>query len=164
LTGSRPPNSDFNVDLGCSNSEEQARESVAPMLERLPPIAAGNASDSGTDVVRYLSESQGFSAFVSDDGAICHACLAGTRAIELRMGHYPILDRAPKGRDEADGPSSGSPAATTTTRARRHQPLGGARHRLHDHVGDRAIRLHGARDQMRRSCVACPDCLLRSTS
>jgi hypothetical protein len=31
------------------------------ILDQLPPIAARNASDSGTDVVRYLTESQGLS-------------------------------------------------------------------------------------------------------
>jgi predicted dithiol-disulfide oxidoreductase (DUF899 family) len=38
-------NSDFNVDLGFSSSEEQTREWVAPMLEQLPPIAGRNASE-----------------------------------------------------------------------------------------------------------------------
>ena len=60
--------SDFNLDLGFSSSEDQTREWVVPMLEQLPPIAGRNASDSGTDVVGYLTESQGFSAFVLEDG------------------------------------------------------------------------------------------------
>src|SRR5919109_2637543 len=62
-------NSGFNADLGFSSSEEQTRGWVAPMLEELPPIAARNASESGTDVVGYLTERQGFSAFALDDGA-----------------------------------------------------------------------------------------------
>jgi predicted dithiol-disulfide oxidoreductase (DUF899 family) len=32
-------NSEFNLDLGYSSSEEQTREWVAPILEALPPIA-----------------------------------------------------------------------------------------------------------------------------
>jgi predicted dithiol-disulfide oxidoreductase (DUF899 family) len=96
-------NSEFNVDLGFSSSEEQTREWVAPMLERLPPIAGRNASETGTDVVGYLTESQGFSAFVLDDGAVYHTYSTGARGVEFLMGHYPILDRAPKGRDEGDG-------------------------------------------------------------
>jgi predicted dithiol-disulfide oxidoreductase (DUF899 family) len=96
-------NSEFNVDLGFSSSEEQTREWVAPMLEQLPPIAARNASETGTDVVRYLTESQGFSAFALDDGAIHQTYSTGARGVEFLMGYYPILDRAPKGRDEGDG-------------------------------------------------------------
>jgi predicted dithiol-disulfide oxidoreductase (DUF899 family) len=96
-------NTDFNVDLGFSSSEEQTREWVAPMLEQLPPIAGRNASDSGTDVVRYLTESQGFSAFVLEEGVVYHTYSTGGRGVEFVMGYYPILDRAPKGRDEGDG-------------------------------------------------------------
>ncbi len=96
-------NTDFNVDLGFSSTEEQTRQWVAPMLEQLPPIAGRNASDSGTDVVRYLTESQGFSAFVFDEGVVYHTYSTGGRGVEFVMGYYPIFDRAPKGRDEGDG-------------------------------------------------------------
>jgi predicted dithiol-disulfide oxidoreductase (DUF899 family) len=95
-------NSEFNFDLGFSSSEEQTREWVAPLIERLPPIAARNASETGTDV-RYLTESPGFSAFVLDDGAVYHTYSTGARGVEFLMGYYPILDRAPKGRDGGDG-------------------------------------------------------------
>jgi predicted dithiol-disulfide oxidoreductase (DUF899 family) len=95
-------NSEFNVDLGFSRSEEQTREWVEPILEALPPIAARNARDSGTDVVRYLTEGQGFSAFVVDDRAVYHTYSTGARGVEFLMGYYPILDRAAKGRDEGD--------------------------------------------------------------
>jgi predicted dithiol-disulfide oxidoreductase (DUF899 family) len=94
--------SDFNVDLGFSSNEEQTREWVAPMLEQLLPIAGRNASESGTDVVGYLTQSQGFSAFVLDDGAVYHTYSTGARGVEFLMGYYGILDRAPKGRDEGD--------------------------------------------------------------
>jgi predicted dithiol-disulfide oxidoreductase (DUF899 family) len=96
-------NSDFNLDLGFSGSEEQTREWVAPMLEQLPPIASRNASETGTDVVGYLTESPGFSAFVLDDGAVYQTYSTTARGGEFLMGYYPILDRAPKGRDEGDG-------------------------------------------------------------
>jgi predicted dithiol-disulfide oxidoreductase (DUF899 family) len=96
-------NSDFNVDLGFSSSEEQTREWVAPMLEQLPPIAARNARETGTDVVGYLTESFGFSAFVLDDGAVYQTYSASARGVEFLMGYYGILDRTPKGRDEGDG-------------------------------------------------------------
>jgi predicted dithiol-disulfide oxidoreductase (DUF899 family) len=93
-------NSDFNFDLGFSSSEDQTRAWVAPIIDQLPPIAARNASDSGTDVVHYLTESQGFSAFILDDGVVYHTYSTGARGVEFLMGYYPILDRAPKGRDE----------------------------------------------------------------
>jgi predicted dithiol-disulfide oxidoreductase (DUF899 family) len=95
--------SDFNFDLGFSTSQEATREWVQPVLERLPPIAGRNASESGTDLVGYLTERQGFSAFVLDDGAVYHTYSTGARGVEFLMGYYAILDRAPKGRDEGDG-------------------------------------------------------------
>src|SRR5262249_54957282 len=96
-------NSDFNADLGFWSSEEQTRAWVAPILEKLPPIAARTASASGTDVVHYLTESQGFSAFLLDDGVLYHTYSTGARGVEFLMGYYAILDRAPKGRDEGNG-------------------------------------------------------------
>jgi predicted dithiol-disulfide oxidoreductase (DUF899 family) len=96
-------NSDFNFDLGFSSSEEQTRAWVAPIIDQLPPIATRNASDSGTDVLHYLTESQGFSAFIFDDGVVYHTYSTGARGVEFLMGYYPILDRTPKGRDESDG-------------------------------------------------------------
>ena len=95
-------NSEFNVDLGFSSSEERTRAWVAPMLEQLPPIAGRNASESGTNVVGYLTERQGFSAFVLDDGAVYQTYSTGARGVEFLMGYYGMLDRTPKGRDEGD--------------------------------------------------------------
>jgi predicted dithiol-disulfide oxidoreductase (DUF899 family)/predicted nucleic acid-binding protein len=96
-------NSEFNLDLGYSSSEEQTREWAVPLLEVLPPIADRNAGASGTDVVGYLTQSQGFSSFVLDDGAVYHTYSTGGRGVEFLMGYYGILDRTPKGRDEGDG-------------------------------------------------------------
>jgi predicted dithiol-disulfide oxidoreductase (DUF899 family) len=95
--------SDFNVDLGFSRSEENAREAIEPILDVLPPIAARNAKDAGTDVVGYLTESQGFSAFALADGSVHQTYSTGGRGVEFLMGYYPILDRTAKGRDEGDG-------------------------------------------------------------
>src|SRR5262245_58763577 len=104
--------SDFNVDLGFSRTQEQSREAVAPMLENggrdaftaagggLPPIVAQNAHSTGTDIIGYLTESPGFSTFVRDDGAVYHAYSTTWRGLEFLMSYYPILDHAPKGRDE----------------------------------------------------------------
>jgi predicted dithiol-disulfide oxidoreductase (DUF899 family) len=92
--------SDFNSDLGFSSSEEQTREWVTPVLEQLPPIVPHNAGSSGTDLFGYLTELFGFSTFVRDGGVVYHAYSTTGRGVEFLMGYYPILDRAPKGRDE----------------------------------------------------------------
>jgi predicted dithiol-disulfide oxidoreductase (DUF899 family) len=94
--------SDFNFDLGFSSSEEQTREWVGPMLEQLPPIAARNAGETGTDLVGYLTESFGFSAFVLEGGTVYQTYSAGARGVEFLMSYYGILDRTPKGRNEGD--------------------------------------------------------------
>ncbi|TMF42056.1 MAG: DUF899 domain-containing protein, partial [Chloroflexi bacterium] len=51
-----------------------------------------------------LSEGPGFSSFVRDEGAVFHAYSTTARGLEFLMGYYPILDRAPMGRNEADSP------------------------------------------------------------
>jgi predicted dithiol-disulfide oxidoreductase (DUF899 family) len=94
--------SDFNLDLGFSSSAEQTREAIAPILESLPPIVEHNASEAGTDVFGYLTESPGFSVFVLDDGVVYETYQTGARGLEFLMSYYQILDRAPKGRDEGD--------------------------------------------------------------
>ena len=97
--------SDFNFDFEVSRTEAQTREGIKPMIEAgMPPIVDHLASASGTDVVGYLTEAPGFSAFVLDDGAVYHAYSTTARGLEFLMGYYPILDRAPKGRDEVDSP------------------------------------------------------------
>jgi predicted dithiol-disulfide oxidoreductase (DUF899 family) len=95
--------SDFNFDLGYSSSEEQTRAWVGQSGGSLPPIVDVNARTSGTDVVGYLTESPGFSAFVLHEGVVYQTYQTGWRGVEFLMGYYPILDRAPKGRDEDDG-------------------------------------------------------------
>jgi predicted dithiol-disulfide oxidoreductase (DUF899 family) len=95
---------DFNFDLGISTTEKATREWVEPMLEDglLPPIAAQNAAASGTDMVSYLAEGWGVSTFARDGDTVYHCYTSTARGVEFLMGYYPILDRAPKGRDEGD--------------------------------------------------------------
>jgi predicted dithiol-disulfide oxidoreductase (DUF899 family) len=96
-------NSDFNLELGFSSSEEQTRAWVAPNREQLPAIAARNARETGTDLVAYLTESFGFSAFVLEGGDVYQTYSATTRGVEFLMGYYAVLDRVPNGRNEDDG-------------------------------------------------------------
>jgi predicted dithiol-disulfide oxidoreductase (DUF899 family) len=104
---------DFNFDLGFSYTEEQAREAVAQLRPTgpettpgrgtgLPPIVEHNARASGTDAVGYLTESPGFSSFARDGDDVFHTYTTTWRGLEFVMGYYPILDHAPKGRDEGD--------------------------------------------------------------
>ena len=95
--------SDFNFDLGFSHTEEQGREVVEQMMGGgLPPIVEQNARSSGTDAAGYMTESPGFSTFVRDGDAVYHAYSTTWRGLEFIMGYYPILDHAPKGRDEGE--------------------------------------------------------------
>jgi predicted dithiol-disulfide oxidoreductase (DUF899 family) len=98
-------NTDFNFDFGASYTEEQVR---AWGLEEggLPPIVHHNATATGTDVFGYLSESPVTSAFTLAGGAVYQTYAATARGVEFLMGYYPILDRAPKGRDEGDAPQT----------------------------------------------------------
>jgi predicted dithiol-disulfide oxidoreductase (DUF899 family) len=100
---------DFNFDLGFSQTEEQSRETLAKMAGSflpapgaLPPIVEHNARSSGTDAVGYLTESPGFSTFVRENGGVYHTYSTTWRGLEFLMGYYGILDRAPKGRDEGE--------------------------------------------------------------
>ena len=92
----------FNVDLGFSHSEADGREVVEQMIGNagVPPIVEHNARLAGTDAAGYMTESPGFSAFVLDDGAAYHTYSTTWRGLEFLMGYYPVLDHAPKGRDE----------------------------------------------------------------
>jgi predicted dithiol-disulfide oxidoreductase (DUF899 family) len=96
-------NSEFNTDFGYSSSEEQTRAWVTESLASLPPIVESNARASGTDIVGYLTEGPGFTAFALDDGVVYQTYSTGWRGLEFLMGYYGILDRAPKGRDEGEG-------------------------------------------------------------
>ena len=107
--------SDFNFDFGVSAAEPP--HAVASLLEsnevaalrmlgdrrfrdNLPPIAAQNASATGTDLAGYFSEGHGVSVFAREDDNLYHCYSSYTRGTEFLMGYYAILDRTPKGRDE----------------------------------------------------------------
>ncbi len=96
-------NSDFNFDFGVSYTDEQVR---AALGSEPPPILRHMAESTGTDVRGYASEGPAFNAFTRADGAVYHAYSTQARGLEFLMGYYPILDRAPKGRDEGDPSAS----------------------------------------------------------
>ena len=93
-------NTEFNIDLGFS---ERTVDWLTPEVRAvLPPIVARNAREAGTEVVHYLTESPGFSAFAVDDGSVYLTYTTTARGVEFLMSYYAVLDRMPKGRDEGD--------------------------------------------------------------
>jgi predicted dithiol-disulfide oxidoreductase (DUF899 family) len=94
-------NTDFNLDLGASNTPEQVQ---AWGLDEgvLPPIVALNAAATGTDIPGYLSQSPAVSVFALAGGTVYQTYAAMARGVEFLMNYYPILDRVPNGRDEGD--------------------------------------------------------------
>jgi predicted dithiol-disulfide oxidoreductase (DUF899 family) len=96
----------FNFDLDASYTDEQVRERMGPMLDDPPPVLRQMAEATGTDVAVYVSEGPVFSAFALSGGDVYHTYSTQARGLEFLMGYYPILDRAPKGRDEG-GPGTG---------------------------------------------------------
>ena len=113
--------SDFNFDFGVSAGEQLTHDSAAPrpeanelallklltdqptVRENLPLVTAQNASATGTDLEGYFSEGHGVSTFARESDTVYHCYSSYARGTEFLMGFYPILDRVPKGRNEADG-------------------------------------------------------------
>jgi predicted dithiol-disulfide oxidoreductase (DUF899 family) len=82
--------SDFNFDLGVSfTPEQQAGETPAEYNFR--PIE------------RPHDELPGLTAFALADGVVYRTYSAYARGLDIIDNVYQLLDRAPKGRDEADG-------------------------------------------------------------
>jgi predicted dithiol-disulfide oxidoreductase (DUF899 family) len=72
------------------------------MLEAgAPPIVDQLAAECGTDPAGYISEQQALSAFALEGGVVYHTYSTYARGVEIMMGFYPLLDRAPKGRNES---------------------------------------------------------------
>ena len=101
---------DFNFDFAVGLTEEQQRKGGAEYnYEREGPWeGAGEgattfAAMSGTDPATYVRERPGISAFVLEDGVVYHTYSAFARGLDGLWGMYQWLDRAPKGRNEAEG-------------------------------------------------------------
>jgi predicted dithiol-disulfide oxidoreductase (DUF899 family) len=123
--------SEFNLDFGVSFTEEQQRSGAeynfgsidfaAPLRAGVQPGSAGAtpsrlaesaggdflariAAGCGTDIAGYLAEAPGLSAFALAEGVVYHTYSCYARGLDVLLGYYQLLDRAPKGRDE-DGPA-----------------------------------------------------------
>jgi predicted dithiol-disulfide oxidoreductase (DUF899 family) len=69
-----------------------------------PDGPSTGAAMAGTDVPTYARERPGLSSFVLEDGVVYHAYSTFARGLDGLWGMYQWFDRAPKGRNEADGP------------------------------------------------------------
>lgn len=111
--------SDFNFDFGVSFTEgQQSQEGIEYNYQREPATQPSGSSipsrttpdapdefaiASGTDTATYTRERPGMSSFIIEDGAIYHTYSSYARGLDVLWGMYQWLDRAPKGRNEADG-------------------------------------------------------------
>ena len=90
--------SDFNRDIGFLYTEEELK----PFLEgEIPPTVEQNARMCGTDVVGYVSEGPGLSAYALSDGIVYRTYVTTARGLEPAMAYYALLDRTSRGRDES---------------------------------------------------------------
>jgi predicted dithiol-disulfide oxidoreductase (DUF899 family) len=90
---------DFNRDLGFTNTEEELR----PFLEgEIPPVVEEMAKRSGTDPAGYVAEVPGLSAYLLSDGDVYRTYVTTARGLEGAMAYYFLLDRTPVGRNEGD--------------------------------------------------------------
>lgn len=107
--------SDFNFDYSVGFTREQQFgkgvdynfKRQAPMsteTARSRPAATSHAGMCGIDWSTYLREMPGMSSFVKDGGRVYHAYSTYARGLDGLWGMYQWLDRAPKGRNEGDGP------------------------------------------------------------
>jgi predicted dithiol-disulfide oxidoreductase (DUF899 family) len=105
---------DFNFDFGVSFTEEQQRDggeynfrsfpTMEPLFEAETGPIAEQATATGTDPAGYMRQAPGMSAFTLSDGVVYHTYSAYARGLDVLMGFYQWLDRAPKGRNEGDPP------------------------------------------------------------
>jgi predicted dithiol-disulfide oxidoreductase (DUF899 family) len=104
---------DFNPDFNVSFSEQEQREGsieynyargghAMDETTELPDIVIQNAAMCGTDGLTYTRDRPGMSAFVLEDGVIYHTYSTYARGLDGLWGMYQWLDRAPKGRNEAE--------------------------------------------------------------
>jgi predicted dithiol-disulfide oxidoreductase (DUF899 family) len=104
--------SNFNYDFQASLTEEQQLSGGAEYNFRpedaTPPETGAEGPDAewaamvGTDWLTYTRERPGMSAFAVEDGGVYHTYSAYARGLDGLWGMYQWLDRAPRGRNEAE--------------------------------------------------------------
>jgi predicted dithiol-disulfide oxidoreductase (DUF899 family) len=104
--------SDFNFDFNVSFSEAQQRDGTvdynyqiaghARDIKPAPEPVVQIAAMCGTDASTFAQDRAGLSTFVLEDGAIYHSYSTYVRGLDGLWGMYQWLDRAPRGRNEAN--------------------------------------------------------------
>ncbi|MFD0279250.1 DUF899 domain-containing protein [Kitasatospora sp. NPDC127111] len=88
---------DFHRDLGFQYTEDELR----PFLEGdIPPTVRQMAEACGTDVLGYVTEGPGLSAYALSNGTVHRTYVTTARGLEPAMAYYGLLDRTPMGRHE----------------------------------------------------------------
>ena len=84
-----------------SRTEEQVREHIAPILEAATLRRSSSTTRPQAGRTSGLPHRRpGHERLRPRDGVVYHTYRRGPVGVEFLMGYYPILDRAPKGRDE----------------------------------------------------------------
>lgn len=101
--------SDFNYDYCAGLTPEQQDAGYTYNYEKKSPLPSEmgqmeHAAMAGVDSRTFLKELPGMSAFVLEDGEVYHTYSAYARGLDALWGMYQWLDRAPLGRNEANGP------------------------------------------------------------
>jgi len=91
---------DYAVDLGIAYPTETARGWLAGGV---PPVAAKNAEECGTEPAVYVSEQPIMNSYTLEDGSVYLTYSTTSRGLEFMMVYYGILDLTPLGRNEEDG-------------------------------------------------------------
>ena len=103
--------SDFNADFHVRFTEEQQQRDggIEYNYRREAAWKGGgegsrkHSAMSGTDPATYTRERPGMSAFALEGGVVYHTYTAYARGLDGLWAMYQWLDRAPLGRNEADG-------------------------------------------------------------
>ncbi|GLQ91030.1 DUF899 domain-containing protein [Dyella flagellata] len=104
---------DFNFDFTVSITEQQQREGAyeynyqrgghaMDKTTQFPQVVVDSAAATGIDALTYVRERPGMSAFVLEDGVVYHTYSTYARGLDGLWGMFQWLDRAPKGRNQAE--------------------------------------------------------------
>jgi predicted dithiol-disulfide oxidoreductase (DUF899 family) len=91
---------DYAVDLGIAYPTETARGWLAGGV---PPVAAKNAEECGTEPAVYVSEQPIMNSYTLEDGSVYLTYSTTSRGLEFMMVYYGLLDLTPLGRNEENG-------------------------------------------------------------
>jgi predicted dithiol-disulfide oxidoreductase (DUF899 family) len=89
--------SDYAYDLELACPVETARGWLAGGV---PPVAAKNARECGTEPAVYVSEQPVMNSYTLEDGTVYLTYSTTARGLEFMMVHYGLLDLTPLGRNE----------------------------------------------------------------